>query len=161
MYSTTVGWSQQTRGAWHGWLQRFREASEGQQLPEPELSKFKPRFPDIPKREDYKEPAGEKFWEQFPANNVLKAVPGISSVALKGMVDRLGTSDRDRVDRVISYIENGADIGCRGIYRCPTVSGNAASAYESGHEVTDAIAGWIVDGYAAGPIPNSRGGCAG
>ena len=111
-----VGWSQQTRGAWHGWLQRFREASKGQQLPEPELSKFKPRFPDIPKREDYKEPAGEKFWEQFPANNVLKAVPGISSVALKGMVDRLGTSDRDRVDRVISYIENGADIGCRGIY---------------------------------------------
>ena len=147
-----VGWSQQTRGAWHGWLQRFREASEGQQLPEPELSKFKPRFPDIPKREDYKEPAGDEFWEKFPASSVLKAVPGISSVALKGMVDRLGTGDRDRVDRVISYIESGADIGCRGIYRCPTVSTNAASAYESGHEVTDAIAGWIVDGYAAGPI---------
>ena len=146
------GWSQQTRGAWFGWRERFEWASAGQPLPEPETAKFKPRFPEIPVRDCYKEPAEESFWDKFPANKTLKAVPGMSSEALRGMVSKYGTSDQARVDRVIGYIDKGADIGCRGIYRCPSVSGNAASAYESGREVSDAIAGWIADGYAAGPV---------
>ena len=103
-------------------------------------------------RECYKEPADDRFWDNFPANKTFRAVPGMNCEALREMVSKYGTSDQARVDRVIGYIENGADIGCRGVYRCSTVSGNAASAYESGREVTDAIAGWIVDGYAAGPV---------
>ena len=147
-----VGWSQQTRGAWYGWRERFREASRGPALPVLEMAKFKPRFPEIPKRECYREPAGEDFWERFPVNTAKKATPGMSGEALRELVRELGSSDMARVNRVLGYIENGADIGCRGIYRCPTVSGNAASAYESGQEVSDAIASWIVDGYAAGPV---------
>ena len=109
------GWSQQTQGAWIRWRERFEWASAGQLLPEPEAAKFKPRFPKIPERECYKEPAEEGFWEKFPANRTLKAVPGMSSKAFRDMVSRYGTSDQARVDRVIGYIEKGADIGCRGI----------------------------------------------
>ena len=147
-----VGWSQQTRGAWYGWRERFREASRGPALPVLEMAKFKPRFPEIPKRECYREPAGEDFWERFPVNTAKKATPGMSGVVLRELVKEFGSSDIARVNRVLGYIEKGADIGCRGMYRCPTVSGNATSAYESGQEVSDAIASWIVDGYAAGPV---------
>ena len=74
--------------------------------------------------------------------------PEFSHVALSAMVDQLGCSDRARVDRGLDYLRIGAEIGCKGIYRSSTSSSNASSAYECGREVTDAIAGWIADGYA-------------
>ena len=82
--------------------------------------------------------------------------PEFSHVALSAMVDWLGCSDRARVDRVLEYLRIGAEIGCKGIYRCSTSSSNASSAYESGREVTDAIAGWIADGYAYGPVEEEK-----
>jgi hypothetical protein len=56
------------------------------------------------------------------------------------------------LEAVCRDLENGADIGCRGEARSPTVSSNASSAYDCGPEVTDAIAGWVEDGIAAGPF---------
>ena len=81
-----------------------------------------------------------------------KIAPEFNAEALSRMVDKLGCSDRARVDRVLIYLREGADIGCRGEFRCSTNSRNASSAYESGREVTDAIAGWIADKYAYGPV---------
>ena len=78
--------------------------------------------------------------------------PEFSHVALSAMVDQLGCSNRARVDRVLEYLRIGAEIGCKGIYRSSTSSSNVSSAYECGREVTDAIAGWIADGYAYGPV---------
>jgi hypothetical protein len=57
-----------------------------------------------------------------------------------------------RLEAVCRDLENGADIGCRGDARSPTVSSNASSAYDCGAEVTDAVAGWVEDGIAAGPF---------
>ena len=67
--------------------------------------------------------SGGRIWENFPSNKTFRAVPGMSSKVLREMVSKYGTSDQALVDRVIGYIENGADIGCRGVYRCSTVSG--------------------------------------
>ncbi len=50
------------------------------------------------------------------------------------------------------YIQEGADIGCKGEAREPTRSSNAASAYEFGPQVTDAIAEWVTKGYTFGPV---------
>ena len=147
-----AGWSQQTKGVWHKWRRVFAEAA----LAEPAVAEvpvqFVPRFPEIPTQTCYKVVSDKKFWDKFPENKTFSAKPGICSEALQAMVAEMGCSDIKRVDRVIGYLEKGADIGCRGRYRCPSVSGNAASAYECGAEVTDAIASWIADGYAAGPV---------
>ena len=89
---------------------------------------------------------------KFPVNLEDEVRPVFCHKALSAMVGRLGCSDRARVDRVLGYLRMGADIGCKGIFRCSTSSSNASSAYESGREVTDAIAGWIADGYAYGPV---------
>jgi hypothetical protein len=71
---------------------------------------------------------------------------------LKWWADALGCSDTERLRRVLQYIVDGADIGCRGAARLPSSSNNAASAFEFGPQVTDAIAEWVQKGYAFGPV---------
>ena len=148
----SLGFSQQTRGAWHLWRGCFEEAAKAGKVPEVKQKVFKPRFPELPVLEDYKAGGDTEFWSEFPANMSERISPAFSAEALCRMVDRLGCSDRARVDRVLTYLREGADIGCKGKFRCSTSSKNASSAYESGREVTDAIAGWIADKYAYGPV---------
>ena len=149
---TCLGFSQQTRGAWHLWKGCFEEAAAAGDIPVPGLKKFTPKFPDIPTLKEYKAGGDGNFWSKFPVNLSDEVKPEFSHVALAAMVDRLGCSDRARVDRVLEYLRIGAEIGCKGIYRSSTSSSNASSAYECGREVTDALAGWIADGYAYGPV---------
>ena len=85
-------------------------------------------------------------------NYVQPAPAGLSEHALQMLVAAHGCSDNNRLVRVLEYIRIGADIGCRGIQRASTHCGNAPSSYESGPEVSDAIASWLVEGYAYGPV---------
>jgi len=71
---------------------------------------------------------------------------------LKQLADALGCSDQDRLARVLQYVEKGADIGCRGQARLPSKSSNAASAFEYGPQVSDAVAEWVQKGYVFGPV---------
>jgi hypothetical protein len=58
---------------------------------------------------------------------------------------------------IIRDLSLGANIGCSGIARLPTISTNAPSAFEYAAEVTDAIADWVTQGFAAGPFdPSNR-----
>jgi hypothetical protein len=116
------------------------------------MKKFKPKFPDIPVRAEYKSAAPPEFWDKFPKHTVCPGKPSLISKALKQWAHMLGVSDKDRLDRVIRNIENGADIGCKGAAREPSRSSNAASAYQYGPQVTDAIAEWVHKGYAFGPV---------
>jgi hypothetical protein len=109
---------------------------------------FKPKFPSIPKLECYKKPAPESFWENFPVNLVCPGLPSLNKKKLKQWAFALGVSDENRLARVIEYIDKGANIGCRGTARNPSRSSNAASAYEYGLQVTDAVAEWVQKGYA-------------
>ena len=113
---------------------------------------FKPRFPQIKRQESYETDAGRDFWADFPTNLSEEVKAEFSHKELKKLATELGSKNMARIGEVAGYLERGADIGCRGIYRTATFSKNAASAYEAGPEVTDAIAGWIVDGYAYGPV---------
>ena len=147
-----LGFSQQTKGVWHQWRGCFREAAI--ESPELVLEKktFKPRFPKIGRLGSYEEDPGGEFWAEFPSNLSEEVVAEFSHTKLRELAEELGSKNMGRIEKVAGYLESGADIGCRGVYRSATFSKNAASAYEAGPEVTDAIAGWIVDGYAYGPV---------
>jgi hypothetical protein len=92
------------------------------------------------------------FWAEFPVNLVCPGKPSLKIKKLKQWVRALGVSDEDRFNRVVNYIQEGAEIGCRGAARLPSKSTNAASAYEFGPQVTDAVAEWVKKGYAFGPV---------
>ena len=138
------------------WRKCFEEAAAAGDIPEAKQKVFKPRFPEIPTLANYKEGGGKEFWERFPVNLEDKVEPDFNHKALSALVGKLGCSDKARVDRVLGYLREGADIGCKGIYRCSTSSSNASSSYESGREVSDAIAGWIADKYAYGPVEEAE-----
>jgi hypothetical protein len=58
---------------------------------------------------------------------------------------------------VCKDLTDGADIGCVGQPRSASVSTNAPSAYDFAPEVTDAVADWVTQGFAAGPFhPKDR-----
>ncbi len=117
---------------------------------------FKPKFPEIPVLNCYKGRAPEYFWDKFPVNMTCPAVPSLKKKKLKQWAQAVGVSDPAQFQRVIGYVEKGADIGCRGEARLPTRSSNAPSAYEFGPQVTDAIAEWVMKGYAFGPVEPDR-----
>jgi len=119
---------------------------------QPEMKQFKPKFPQIPALTDYRKPAPPEFWAQFPSNYKCPAKSAMSGKQLKRWVDALGCDDEAGLARVFNYIENGADIGCRGTAREPSRSSNAAGAFAAGAQVTDAVAEWTHKGYAFGPV---------
>ena len=46
--SLSLGYSQQTRGAWHLWRGCFEEAAKAGEVPEVKRKVFKPKFPELP-----------------------------------------------------------------------------------------------------------------
>jgi hypothetical protein len=69
------------------------------------------------------------FWAEFPVNLVCLGKPSLKIKKLKQWARALGVSDENRFNRVVNYIQEGAEIGCRGAARLPSKSTNAASAY--------------------------------
>jgi hypothetical protein len=117
---------------------------------------FKPKFPEIPVLNCYKGRLPDEFWDKFPVNLKCPAVPSLKKKKLKQWAQALGVSDPERLQQVLGYVENGADIGCKGAAPLPSRSSNAPSAYDYGPQVTDAIAEWVKKGYAYGPVGPDR-----
>ena len=135
------------------WIQQIlRVVATGRVTP-PRPKTFKPKYPKIPLRAEYQSAAPPEFWTNFPCNKTYPGKPSLCAKRLKQWTDSLGCSDPARLARVMEYIERGANIGCKGAAREPSRSSNAASAYQFGPQVTDAIAEWIDKGYAFGPVP--------
>jgi hypothetical protein len=63
----------------------------------------------------------------------------------------IDVTQQDR--KVLNWLEEGARIGCVGHFRAASVSKNIKGSYQSGREVSDAIAAWVKQGYAFGPVP--------
>jgi len=112
---------------------------------------FKPKFAAIPIQEDYRN-VSEDLWKHFPTNDLEIGKSNINWRELKKLADSLGTNNPERLEKVIGWIKNGAEIGCRGQFRNPSVSKNTKESYLVGRQVTDAIACWVRDGYVRGPI---------
>ena len=112
---------------------------------------FKPKN-DLPVLDCYKSQPGVEFWQRFPAAKVEKGTSLVSAAALREVCRKWGCSDRRRLERVCGDLEEGADIGCRGICRASSFSKNAGNSYRFGQQVTDEIASWILSGFASGLV---------
>ena len=76
----------------------------------------------------------------------------ISAVKLESLARAVGGVEWIRVEQVCHDLRHGADIGCVGAAHRGTVSGNAQGCKEFPGHITDAIAGWVEKGFAAGPF---------
>ena len=71
---------------------------------------------------------------------------------LKMLALKNGFRDLDLLEEICQDLTLGANIGCKGVYRNPSRSTNAPSSFEFGPHVSDAIADWIIKGFAFGPV---------
>ena len=113
---------------------------------------FKPKF-IIPKLKDYREAdPGKDYWSGWPVNKNRIGKSRIDGNKLKVLALDAGYLDIETLGKIHRDLTEGAKIGCTGNYRNRSRSTNAPSAFEHGHEVSDAIAEWIQEGFAYGPV---------
>ena len=139
----------QTRfSAWIRW------AANAIAQPDPELpppKQFKQKHP-VPVLVNYDSDPGPDFWSKFPSCYATSGKSTICPIKLRNLAWALNYQNKDLLEAVCSDLTRGADIGCKGAARRATVSGNADSTREFGEHVTDAVADWLVSGFAAGPF---------
>ncbi|MBM3938871.1 MAG: hypothetical protein FJ333_09515, partial [Sphingomonadales bacterium] len=118
----------------------------------PETKAFKPKNPEVKTVRDYRVIKDSQFWKSFPTNDRVTAVSNIDYLKLKKLIDTFGTKDTHRCEKVLNWLKNGAEIGCTGAGRTPTVQTNSKDAYKYGPQVTDSVASWVKAGYVMGPV---------
>jgi len=148
-----AGPSDELRRSWCWWAGKIKEVKF--HIMETETKAFRPKFPGIPEQLDYHS-INEEGWKNFPVNMETRKKSNIDGRALKGLADSLGCSDQKRLEKVLKWIAEGAEIGCVGPARAPSFSKNTKDAYKVGRQVTDAIAAWVKDKYVRGPVPEEE-----
>ena len=98
------------------WADRLLQLTAIGQVLEPEKKVFKPKL-SLPRLDDYRKAPPQWFWDLFPSNFVTPAPPKIDALALKELAKKYGYPDYRTLDKVFRWIQNGADIGCKGKYR--------------------------------------------
>jgi hypothetical protein len=117
---------------------------------------FSPCF-DLPDVDNYNSNPGPIFWEKFPHNFATCGKSWVNPDKLAALAAATKFPDTATLKKVCDDLRYGADIGCAGACRRPTVSKNAPSAFEFPAQITDAVAGWLKKGIATGPFsPASR-----
>ena len=64
----------------------------------------------------------------------------IDGKALKDLALQYGYENKEELDKIVGWIEEGAKLGCWGDYRKASRTENAKSAIEDGYKVSDAVA---------------------
>ncbi len=105
----------------------------------------------MPDLGDYRKAPGADFWDKFPRNTVKHKKSLIDWVQLQNLALGAGLPD-SMVEPVVRDLKFGAEIGCTGVYRQASTSSNAASAFQYGRQVTDAVASWVKKGFVYGPV---------
>ncbi len=81
--------------------------------------------------------------------------PLIDPVKLRNLAFISGCAD-EQLQKVCADLTDGANIGCLGAARSPSMSKNTSSAFMYGEHVTDALASWIKKGFVYGPVDASE-----
>jgi hypothetical protein len=145
------GYSEEVVAARDWWRCRFISTADF--VPEePPCKEFKPKFPMLPVLKDYKDIDSQEFWDRFPVNFIQPAKSNISAVRLRELLVGAGIEMGLEEEKVIGWLAGGASIGCEGECRAASVSKNTKGAYANGPQVSDAIASWVKQGYAFGPV---------
>ena len=77
---------------------------------------------------------------------------GIDYRRLESLAQEYGYPFSGTLHKVVTDFKDGAKLGVKVGNRVPSTSTNAPSAIEAGYQVTDAVVGWLRDGYAIGPF---------
>ena len=109
---------------------------------EPPKKIFKPKH-KLPILSDYSKPAPTWYWNQFPSNFVYPAKSKINGDKLKELALEHGYKDYENLDKIVKWLNEGADIGCNPLFRKPTKAKNSDSCYSEGEKISDALADWI------------------
>ena len=133
------------------WRQRVEEFVEESVVKEWPKKVFKAKH-KLPAGSDGTADPGVMFWANFPINTSLAGVSLISAAKVESLARAVGGVNWDTVEQVCWDLRQGADIGCVGAARQRTVSGNAQGCKEFPGHITDAIAGYLEKGFAAGPF---------
>jgi hypothetical protein len=116
----------------------------------PPAKKFKAKC-NLPSLGDYRQTAPDSFWGKFPENFQEVGKSMIKAGELKKLAVAAGCwTDADKI--ILEDLTTGADIGCKGRFREASVSKNAESAFLFPAEITDAVASWVIKGFAKGPF---------
>ena len=112
--------------------------------------------PEIPKLDNYKLPANEKFWSSFPKKELPgKAETEVLTDVFEELVLKASTKmtacEFKRAKRVVKDLRNGADAFQKGPLP-PVNAVNAQSTFYHGELLTDTIATWVKKGFVAGPF---------
>ncbi len=145
------GWGDRQRATFEFWKNRVVAAADSDDPALPAKKQFTAKF-NLPEITDYRNTACDKFWKAFPVNHLKTGTSPVSATRLRSWANAIGCTDRERLETVCKDLENGANIGCVGAAREATVCGYAPSGYDCGAEVTDAVADWVQQGVAAGPL---------
>jgi len=105
---------------------------------------------------DYRKTAPKKFWDTFPSASLpLKCSTQVNVKALENRVNsamHLLTDEQiQRANKIIGYLKNGAPAHQKDCLPSCFVP-NANSTYLNGPEISDAVAWWLINGFAAGPF---------
>jgi hypothetical protein len=145
------GFSPEVIAARDWWWSRFGQ-SVSIVPEEPPGKQFKPKFPMLPVLSDYSQISSDDFWNVFPVNFIQPAKSNICADKLVEMAGKSGLGQDPEVLKVVQWVRHGAEIGCKGRFRAASVSKNTKGAYAAGRQVSDAIAAWVKQGYAFGPV---------
>jgi len=114
------------------------------------------KWQDIPHLSDYSTPPEPEFWKNFPRCDLPKcAETNINVSVLEKKVsehrNKMTIHQYERSLKAIDYLRNGAPA-----FQEKNLPGcyvkNAASTLRYGREITDNIATWVKEGFAAGPF---------
>jgi hypothetical protein len=122
-------------------------------------------WPHLKILDDYSKPPPEDFWQSFPSRPLpLIAETDIDICELENQIrekkHRMTSHQLERCQRTVDYLKNGAPS-----FQCSDLPGcfvkNSSSTIVHGREVTENVATWVREGYAAGPFnsppcPNFR-----
>jgi hypothetical protein len=143
--------SEATLAALEVWRQLFAEAHLARDPPLPPKKKFEAKFV-LPPVIDYALDQPPEFWDAFPKSTTTVGKSWVDAAVLEDLATAAAYPHDNVLAAVCTDLQFGADIGCRGDCRSATLSSNAPSAFEFAAEITDAIAGWVAKGLAAGPF---------
>ena len=123
--------------------------------PLPEPVNFKPKY-NLPHLDDYsKDRFPASYWSKWTKRTLDMVLPGsswVSSDCLRELADRANFPHTKMLERVCNRLDKGANVGCEGRGRLPTVANNSKHVYEFGDRISDALQDWICEGIAAGPL---------
>jgi hypothetical protein len=116
----------------------------------------KSKWPQIPVLSDYSKTPDQSFWKNFPKKKLpVKPETSINveklEIRVKKYMNLMTIHQVERSLKAIEYLKHGAPSFQETTLPACYVK-NASSTYKHGRDITENIATWIDEGYAAGPF---------